>query len=318
MNIQKLIAFCAAFSLGLVDVAESQDATNLSLLPEYLPLNIDQKILDALSSTPNYSVLVRLEADTTPNDTANGSIRSGIMPNATFVTMVGFQKFLAGKISEILPVFLKATNLASNIRLLVVATSLDGYSSFSLNMDLGPISSLALNSASLSPSSVQTPLNVAGIKSLRIEVDGQPFVTVSGDYPLIAVYPGKRARYTLTMTNGESAVYTQAGERLVSPTVSLNYQPGYSWTWDDWWDFDPDTGEPLFITYTEWVPPRVWIIVGSTPGSDTSLEINSATNPEGVTWLLYDSRAWQINIGQFYSYIDPSMSPYSFFRVVSK
>lgn len=218
----------------------------------------------------------------------------------------------------------------------VNTTNSSGCISLIIDTDLGPTANITANSFRVVPTVQSVVLPVSGVISASAQFGTNSYT------PLILATNGisidnsfvtnnGRARISLTFGNGETVIYTQDGNPILLPTISMIWVPspppypflndyGYEYTdwnkWDEWYD---QWGR-YFEQYFDWWYGYDYtgfdsynLLINSSSGADTVVE----STADFVSWTTIGEMSW--NSGWTSTVIPISMTnyPMQFFRVKS-
>ena len=180
----------------------------------------------------------------------------------------------------------------SAVRFQVNATNNNGCVSLTIDTDLGPSASIIANSFHVVPTVQSGVLPVSGVISASAQFGTNSYASlllatngISIDNSFVT--NNGRARMLLTFSNGETVIYTQGGNPILPPTISMIWIP------------------PGYNSYN--------LFISGSSGADTVVE----STADFASWSPIGGMSWNSGMTSTIIPISTTNNPIRFFRVRS-
>ena len=275
-------------------------------------------LLDWIVTTSSpYSVTILLQnINTAGGLNTCGMSQSGI----SFSSYSDLQSYVTANSSRLFG-FLGGQS-TSDVLFQVSTTNSNGYVGLTIDTDLGPAANITANSFHVVPTVQSVVLPVSGVigacaqfgtnsyAPLLLATNGivldNSFVTNSG-----------RSRMSLTFSNGETVIYTQGGNPILPPTISMVWIPAppSAYPYDDnaWWMWYYMYNRYLWYGYGGARYNSYNLFVGGSSGADTVVE----STTDFISWTPIGGMSWNSWMTSTTIPVSMSDSPMQFFRVKS-
>ena len=290
------------------------------MAPTSLPMG--NSLLDWIVTTNNpYLVTIILQNINTAGGlntcgmSASGISFSSYADFRSYVSANGLQKFsfLGGQST-------------SDVRFRVNTTNSSGCISLTIDTDLGPSANITANSFYVVPTVQSVVLPVSGVTSASAQFGTNSYA------PLLLATNGisidnsfvtnnGRARMSLTFSNSETVVYTQGGNPILPPTISMIWIPSppsyrydyyYDWNaWNQWYSMYGRYWWYYGYSYPGYNSYNLFISGSS--GADTVVE----STADFASWSPIGGMSWNSGMTSTIIPISTTNNPIRFFRVRS-
>jgi len=318
---RRLVRLAAAGLCLIVSPVRGDD------LPQSIPTG--NGLLDlAIAGNPCSLVIILQSTNVT-----GGLVTCGAWTNnATFGSFGEFQSFLAMKSFGLFN-YLSDQN-ESDVRFIARATYATGAPcpQLSIDTDLGPPEGISAGSFYVTPTFQSVAFGIGNVASASIQFGNNPINPLALVGNRIALGSsfmngsGGRMRLSVTFSNGETATYTQFGNLITPPSISMFWLPAqpedpydddyydyadapywdlyyqYGWYYN-WW-YEDSYGYPTYDSYN--------VVASCTYGAD--LEIDGTT--DFIIWTPVATMTWEQYSGstQMVIPVQPDASPMMFYR----
>ncbi len=284
------------------------------MAPSSLPMG--NNLLDWVVANSPCSVTIILQS----TNNTGGLNTCGMFTNGiSFSSYTDFQSYVAVNGLRLF-IFLGSQNGSDvHFRVNTTYTGLNSQgiqaSCIGLSMDtsLDSTANITANSFYATPTMQPVALPVSGVTSASVQFGTNSYtpLLLVGTNGIVLdssfVTNGGRSRMSLTFSDGETVIYTQGGNPILPPTISMVWIPApsaYPYYGDDPW-YWYGYGGPSFNSYN--------LFVSGSAGADTVVE----STMDFISWTPIGSMSWNSWMTSTIIPISTTNYPMQFFRVRS-